>query len=74
MNLRLKDVREDLDLSQRTIADYLGCCQQTYSRYENGRAQPSLETMERLARYFKTSVDYLMGLTDDPHPYPRSKR
>ena len=73
MNLRLRDVREDRDINQKTIAEYLGCCQQTYSRYENEKAQPSLETLVKLALYFDTSVDYLLGITDDPSPYPRSK-
>lgn len=74
MYLRLRELREDSDQTQTQLANYLGCRQQTYSRYETGKAQPSLETMERLANYHSTSVDYLMGLTDIRRPYPRSRR
>ena len=74
MYLRLRDIREDLDLTQVKIAAFLGCTQQTYSRYERGEAQMSYETLCRLADYFGTSVDYLLGRTDVREPYPPSKR
>ncbi|MEG1593229.1 MAG: helix-turn-helix transcriptional regulator [Oscillibacter sp.] len=74
MYLRLQDMRVDRDKRQAEVADYLGCCQQTYSRYENGKAQPTPETLEKLAHYFETSVDYLLGITDEKMPYPRTKR
>ena len=69
MNLRIRDLREDNDLYQRHIAEYLGCKQQTYSRYETGELEPSLPVMAKLAAFYKTSVDFLMGLTDVRDPY-----
>lgn len=65
MKLRIKEIRENNYLLQRNIAEYLNCTQQTYSRYETGELQPSLPVMEKLARFYDTSVDYLMGLTND---------
>ena len=73
MYLRLRDVREDCDKTQLQMAKFLGCTQQTYSRYERGDAQMSYETLCRLADYFHTSLDYLMGRTDERTPYPPSK-
>ena len=73
MNLRIRNLREDHDKTQADLAKYLGCSQQTYSRYENGKVQPTPETLEKLALYFGTGVDYLLGLTDDPRPYPRKQ-
>ena len=68
MYLRFRDLREDLDQTQVQVAAFLGCTQQTYSRYEKGDAQMSYQTLCRLADYFGTSVDYLLCLTDDPSP------
>lgn len=73
MQLKLRDLRVDNDLLQKQLADYLNCTQQTYSRYENGQSEPSLAIMEKLARYYETSVDYLMGLTNVKTPYPKLK-
>lgn len=56
------------------MAKLLGCRQQTYSRYENEKAQMSYGTLCRLADYFGTSVDYLLGRTDVKTPYPPGKR
>lgn len=72
MKLRLKDLRDDRDLYQRHIAEYLNCKQQTYSRYETGEVQPPLEVMEKLSKYYETSVDYLMGLTDEKQTYSKN--
>lgn len=71
--LRIRDLREDNDLLQKHLAEYLNCRQQTYSRYEIGEVEPPLETMEKLSIFYKTSVDYLMGLTDNPVPYERKR-
>lgn len=65
MTLRIRSIREDKDLMQKNLANYLGCTQQTYSRYETGELEPSLVVMEKLAVFYGTSIDYLMGLTDD---------
>lgn len=71
MKLRIREMRENSDLFQRNLAEYLGCTQQTYSRYETGELEPSLSVMARLAEFYGTSVDYLMGLTDIREPYRR---
>ena len=70
---RIRDLREDKDLKQRDISDYLNVSVSTYGSYETGyRGIPS-EVWDKLAEFHKTSVDYLMGRTDDSRPYP-SKR
>ena len=74
MYLRLRDMREDYDKTQAQVAEILGCTQQAYSRYENGRAQMSCEMLCRLADYFGTSVAYPTGPPDDKLPHPPSKR
>ena len=68
--MRIKDIREDLDLTQREIADFLHIKQNTYSQYENGQRQIPLNMLIALARYYNTSTDYLLGLTDVKSPYP----
>ncbi len=70
--MRLRDLREDRDLTQQDLADYLYIRQNTYSQYENGQRQIPIPCLVRLAIYFGTSVDYLIGLTDEAAPYPRS--
>lgn len=71
--MRLKDLREDRDLTQKALADYLHIRQNTYSQYENGQRQIPLNTLIQLAYYFHTSTDYILGLTDERRPYPRKK-
>lgn len=66
---RLKDLREDHDLSQQTIADYLGMKQPQYSRYERGLRDIPTDVLIRLALFYKTSTDYILGLTDHSKPY-----
>lgn len=72
--MRLRDLREDLDLTQKEIADFLHVRQNTYSQYENGQRQIPLSQLIALADYYHTSVDYLLGLTDVKSPYPKSNR
>ena len=67
--MRIRDIREDSDLTQREIADYLHIKQNTYSQYENGQRQIPIEALIALARYYHTSTDYLLGLTDEKKPY-----
>lgn len=74
MNLRIRDLREDEDLTQKQIAEYLHGNQSNYSKVERGLLDLSLEDAVKLAQLYKTSVDYLVGLTDVKEPYPRSKR
>ena len=71
MRLRIRDLREDSDLTQREIAEYLLCDQSLYSKYERGERVLPLEHAVRLAQYYNTSVDYLVGLTSKRMPYPR---
>ena len=68
--MRLKDLREDMDLRQSEVAEYLHIKQNTYSQYENGQRQIPLELLIALAKFYKTSTDYLLGLTDVRKPYP----
>ena len=67
---RLRDLREDYDLSQQQIAQYLGTYQSHYSKYERGVRDIPTEYLIRLADLYKTSTDYLLGRTDNPKPYP----
>ena len=66
--MRLRDLREDHDLTQCALAAYLHLKQSTYSQYETGQRQVPLDILIRLADYYGTSVDYLLGLTDEPRP------
>lgn len=70
---RIRDMREDADLKQKQIADYLDCDQSLYSKYERGERVIPLEIVVKLAQYYQTSVDYLLGLTDVTTPYPRKR-
>ena len=70
----LRALREDKDLSQEDMAEFLNVHQTTYSDYELGQSNIPIETLGKLADYFETSVDYILGLTDEPRPYPRKKR
>jgi len=67
--MRLKDLREDADLTQATLAAYLHIKQNTYSQYENGQRQLPIETLIALARFYHTSTDYILGLTEQRKPY-----
>jgi transcriptional regulator with XRE-family HTH domain len=70
MYQRLKDLREDRDLNQQALADFLNVNQTTYSRYESGVLDIPSVSLIKLAQFYKTSIDYLVGLTDNRHPYP----
>ena len=67
--MRIKDLREDSDITQKELAEYLHIKQNTYSQYENGQRQLPIEVLIALARYYHTSTDYLLGLTDERKPY-----
>ena len=73
MYRRIRDLREDADLRQQDVADYLNCSQVCYSYYELGKRDLPTEVLMRLALFYQTSTDYLLGLTDEPTPYPRQK-
>ncbi len=68
--MRLKNLREDADITQQTIAEYLHIRQNTYSQYENGQRQIPIDMLVQLAKYYKVSVDYILGLTNVRRPYP----
>ncbi len=70
--MRLRDMREDRDLTQRELAEYLHIRQNTYSQYENGRRELPIDALIALARFFGTSTDYILGLTDEKRPYSDS--
>ena len=70
--MRLKDMREDLDITQKEIADYLHIKQNTYSQYENGIRGLPIDILIKLSVYFNTSTDYILGITDTKDPYPKS--
>lgn len=63
---RLRDLREDHDLSQEQIAELLGIQQTVYSRYERGVQTIPLQHLVTLAKYYTVSTDYMLGLTDNP--------
>ena len=67
--MRIKDLREDSDITQKELAEYLHIKQNTYSQYENGHRQLPIEVLIALAKYYHTSTDYLLGLTDERKPY-----
>ena len=64
MNLRIRDLREDADLTQKEIAELLMCDQSLYSKYERGERVLPLELAMQLADFYKVSLDYLVGRTD----------
>lgn len=66
MRLRIKEMREGADLKQQTLANYLHISQNTYSQYETGTIMPSIATIVKLSEYYGVSVNYLLGLTDNP--------
>jgi len=70
---RIRDFREDRNLKQEDIANYLNIRQGAYSNYECGRRSIPIEVFEKLARFYGTSIDYLVGETDVQSPYPRTK-
>lgn len=67
--MRIKDLREDNDLTQEAVAKYLHIKQNTYSQYENGQRQLPLDCLIALAKLYKTSTDYILGLTEEKKPY-----
>ncbi|POP30146.1 XRE family transcriptional regulator [Lactonifactor longoviformis] len=68
---KLRDLREDMDKSQSFMAKLLNVNQTTYHRYETEELNIPVESLKTLAKYFGTSVDYLLCLTDERKPYPR---
>lgn len=73
MYKRLKDLREDNDKTQEQIAIILNTTRQQYGLYEKGIREIPIDKVIKLALFYKTSTDYLLGLTDETKPYPRKK-
>ena len=66
MYQRIRDLREDRDLKQRQVADYLNCSQQVYSNYELGQRDIPTDILMQLSMHYNVSTDYILGLTDNP--------
>lgn len=69
--LRIKDLREDKDMLQKDVAELLNISQTNYSKYELEKINIPINTLKKLALIFDTSIDYLLGLTNERRPYPR---
>mgnify|MGYP002675160746 CR=1 FL=1 len=72
MYRRIRDLREDSDLFQKDLAAYLRCSQVCYSHYEMGKRDIPTDVLIRLADFYHTSTDYLLGRTDEKAPYPET--
>ncbi|MCL2563922.1 MAG: helix-turn-helix transcriptional regulator [Oscillospiraceae bacterium] len=70
---RIRDLRNDKKFSQMLVAQYLNIAQNTLSQYELGERNIPNDVLVRLAMFYDTSIDYLLGLTDEPVPYPRKR-
>ncbi len=70
---RLKDLREDKDLYQKDMAKIINIDQSNYSKYELEKINIPIDTLKKLALFHKTSIDYILGLTNIKEPYPRRK-
>ena len=71
IELKLRDLREDRDLTQKDIAARLQVHQTTYSDYELGKLNVPVQVLDRLADFYGVSVDYLLGRTEIKTPYPK---
>ena len=63
---KIRDLREDRDLKQRELAEYLNCSQRVYSNYELGQRDIPTDVLIRLANFYRVSIDYLLGQTNNP--------
>lgn len=73
METRLRDLREDKDLTQIQCAKIAYISKNSYIRYENGERIPPLDTIVKFAKYYNVSIDYIAKLTDIKKPYPKNK-
>lgn len=73
MNLRLRELREDKDLTQKECAEIAYISKNSYIRYENNERIPPIDTIITFAKYYNVSIDYIARLTDIKKPYPRTK-
>lgn len=68
---RLRDLREDADLNQTQVAGILGMSQTGYSKYETGENDIPTQVLIKLAQFYKTSIDYILGVSDQKKPYQK---
>ncbi len=73
MYKRIRDLREDADINQTEVARMLGMSQTGYSKYETGENDIPTLVLIKLAKFYNTSIDYLLGETDCRERYPSSK-
>ena len=73
MYRRIRDLRDDKDMTQTQMAEILHCSQRIYSNYERGEVDIPTQILIKLAEFHHTSTDYLLGLTDISKPYERKK-
>ncbi|MBR4628511.1 MAG: helix-turn-helix transcriptional regulator [Ruminococcus sp.] len=71
MFVRIRNLREDSDLTQKQVSEYLFCDQSLYSKYERGLRDIPVGIIIKLAELYKTSTDYILGLTDEKQPYKK---
>lgn len=70
---RIRNMREDKDMAQAQMAEYLSIHQTTYSDYELGNLNIPVPVLDKIADLFGTSIDYLVNRTDEKKPYPRKR-
>ncbi len=73
MYRRIRDLREDMDLTQKEMGIILSCSQRVYSNYERGEVDIPTQMLVKLAEFHNTSIDYLLELTDEKKSYPRKQ-
>lgn len=73
MYTRIRDLREDKDLTQKQIGQLLNMSQTGYNQYEIGKNDIPTNVLIKLAEFYNTSTDYILGITDEIKPYPRKK-
>lgn len=74
MYARIRNMREDADLLQKDLAQLLNCTQVCYSNYEMGKRDIPTDVLIKLSNFYHTSIDYLLGETDVPTPYPKAHK
>lgn len=73
MYKRIRELREDKDLYQKDLALILNITQRNYSYFETGQTDIPTDILIKLSKFYNTSVDYILGLTNEIKPYPRTK-
>jgi len=72
LSKRLRQCRKETGLTQIKVATYCDITESAYQNYELGTREPKVSILMRIAQFYNVSIDYLVGLTDDPTPYPRT--